>query len=587
MIKKELIFSFLALVVLMSLQPGTGQACTSFLVTPGASADGSTMISYAADSHIRYGELYFTPGGPQAAGSFYQACYRGSHKPLAQIPQVPFTYTVIGFMNEKQVAIGETTFSGRKELKDPEGMIDYGSLMFLALQRAATARQAIRVIVELTAEYGYYGDGESFSIADPREAWIMEISGKGSAPKYDRRLKNQVNRDKGAVWVAMRIPDGYISAHANHPRITTFPLEDRRIYISSDNIDLIDQPEISVVYAADVISFARRKGYFQGRDEEFSFSDVYAPLDFGAARFCEARVWSFFRKFDSSMDQYEKYAMGYTPGPRMPLYVKPERKLAVEDLITCKRDHLQDTAYDMTADLGAGPFGLPYRWRPLTWKHDGKSYFHERTTATQQTAFSFIAQLRSGFPDPIGGIKWFAVDDTNTTVYVPIYAGLRRPPQSYAEGNGSILEYSESAAFWVFNQVAHLAYLRYDLILPDIRKVQQELEGKLREFSAAVDQTALELHSRDPELARDFLTEFSVQMADRVVERWRELYRFLLVKFLDGNIKKEQDGVFLRNEFKRYPLVEHLEYPDWWKELLIRETGDKFLVPEKKENSEN
>ncbi len=574
------------LLLLFLCQPHQVPACTSYLVTPGASVDGAAMISYAADSHIRYGELYFIPGGPQEPGSFYQAYYRGSHKPLARVPQVAYTYTVIGFMNEKQLAIGETTFSGRQELKDPEGMIDYGSLMFLALQRAATAREAIRVIAGLTAEYGYYGDGESFSIADPREAWIMEISGKGQNLKYDRRRKKQVNLDRGAVWVARRIPDGFISAHANHPRITTFPLEDKRISISSANLDLLDRPEISVVYAADVISFARRRGYYQGRDEDFSFSDVYAPLDFGGARFCEARVWSFFRRFDTKMDQYQDYALGLSPGPRMPLWIKPERKLAVEDLIAAKRDHLQGTAYDMSADPGAGPFGLPYRWRPLTWKHDGKTFFHERTTATQQTAFSFIAQLRSSYPDAVGGLKWFAVDDSNTTVYVPVYAGIRRPPQSYAEGNGSILEFSESAAFWVFNQVAHLAYLRYNLILPDIRRVQQELENRLREHSRTVDQAALELYRRDPELARDFLTEFSVQTADRVVERWRELYRFLLVKFLDGNIKKEQDGVFLRNEFERYPLVEHPEYPDWWKEMLIKATGDRFLVPAKPEKEE-
>ena len=558
------------------------EGCTSYLISKGASRDGSTMISYVADSHIRYGELYFLPGGPQEPGSFYQAYDRGSHKALARVPNPPFTYTVIGFMNEKQVAIGETTFSSRDELNDPDGLLDYGSLMFLAMQRASTAREAIKIIAELSAEYGYTGAGESFSIADPREVWIMEIVGKGSRKKFDRRLGKEVNLDKGAVWVAMRIPDGYVSAHANQSRITQFPLEDGIKSISSDHLNRISEPGVEVVYSADIIRFARKKGLYSGTDEEFSFSDAFAPLDFGGARFCEARVWNLFRRVNKEMSAYEDIALGKDMTKRLPLWIKPDRQLGVEDLIEAKRDHLDETPYDMSKDVGAGPFALPYRWRPMTWKVDGKNGFHERTTATQQTAFSFIAQLRGHLPDMIGGISWFAVDDTNTCVYVPFYAGMTRPPESYRQGNGSILEYSDNAAFWVFNQLAHFAYLRYSQILPDIRKVQSELEQQMRRGSEIVDQSALELYQKDPKTARAFLTDFSVSMAEYTVRRWKELYRFLMVKHLDGNLKKEENGVFLRNKYGRYPIVAHPDLPDWWKRLILRETGERFLVPEEK-----
>lgn len=555
-------------------------ACTSYLVTPGASVDGSSMISYAADSHIRYGELYHLPGGPQPEGSYFQAYYRGSHKPLAKIPNPPHTYTVIGFMNEKKVAIGETTFGGRAELADTTGGIDYGSLMFVTMQRSATARDAIRVIAELVEEYGYYGPGESFSIADPYEVWIMEIIGKGTNLQYDRRNRAYYNADKGAVWVAKRIPDGYISAHANHARIMTFPAEDKVTSISCRNLDMIHEPGIRVVYAHDVIDFARRKGYYDGPDAEFSFSDTYAPIDFGSARFCEARVWSMFKEVHSGMDRYMDYAMGYELDNRMPLYIKPERKLSVQDLIGFKRDYLQGTEYDMSRDIGAGPWGKPYRWRPLTWQVDGKTYVHERTTATQQTAFSYIAQLRRDYPDPVGGILWFGVDDTNTTVYVPMYSGMQRVPRTFEVGNGHILEYSEDAAFWVFNKVAHFAYLRYSLILPDIRKVQQELEERFMEFVPAIDMAATELYKRDPALAREFVTDFSVKMGNFTVERWEELFRFLMVKFIDGNAKREVNGEFLTNQYGRYPIVDHPEYPEWWLRLIVELTGDRFLVPD-------
>jgi dipeptidase len=578
---KKITIYMLLFASLSFIFPAASPACTSYLVTRGASKDGSTLISYVADSHIRYGELYFLPGGKQEPGSFYQCYDRGSHKPLARIPNPALTYTVIGFMNEKQVAIGETTFGGRAELSDPDGMIDYGSLMFLAMQRSKTAREAIRVIAELTAEYGYTGGGESFSIGDAHEAWIMEIVGRGSRKELDRKLKKEINRDKGAIWVAMRIPDGCVSAHANQARITRIPMKNRRTSISSRELHRINDPAIEVVYSADVVSFARKKGYFKGKDEAFSFSEAYAPIDFGGARFCEARVWNLFRRVNADMSRFEAIALGQDLSQRLPLWISPDRKLGVEDLIAAKRDHLEGTPYDMALDPGAGPFALPYRWRPMTWKVDGKEYFHERTTATQQTAFSFIAQLRSQFPDPIGGISWFGVDDTNTTVYVPFYAGMTRVPEGYREGNGSILQFSENAAFWVFNQVAHLAYLRYNQVLPDIQKAQKKLEEEMRNASRATDKAALELYAKDPALARNVLTDFSVTMGERTLSTWKDLYRFLMVKHLDGNRKKEQDGVFLLNEYKRYPLVEHPEYPEWWRKLIIDGTGERFKTPEK------
>lgn len=551
-------------------------ACTSYLITPGASADGSSMITYAADSHIRYGELYFFKGGPQAPGSFYQCYDRGSHRPLAKIANPPELYKVVGYLNEKQVAMGESTFGGRPELVDTTGMIDYGSLMFVALQRSATAREAIKNIAQLVEEYGYYSDGESFSISDPNEVWMMELIGKGYTPRYDKKLKTTVNADKGAVWVAVRIPDGYISAHANQARITTFPLADGVKSITSRQFDLLDVPSLEVIYSHDVIEVARRKNYFSGADEAFSFSDAYAPVDFGGARFCEARVWSLFRKVNSNMDQYQDYAMGYDLENRMPLFIKPDRKLTPQDLMNFKRDHLEGTEFDMSQDAGAGEGERPYRWRPMTWEVDGKQYFHERTTATQQTAFSFIAQSRKNLPDMMAGIIWFGVDDAASTVYVPMYVGMHMAPEAYAEGFGSIIDYEEDAAFWVFNKVAHLAYLQYNRIHPDIAKAQSDLEQRFKNFVPAVDKAAYELYQKDPDLAADFLTDFSVKMGNYTVERWQELYGFLMVKHLDGNLKIEKDGVFQTNEFGRYPIVKHPDQPDWWYKQILDTTGDKF-----------
>jgi len=552
--------------------------CTSYMVTKGASSDGSSMVSYAGDSHIRYGQLYFRPRSQWPAGSMQTIYDRSSNKPLGQIPYPEETYQVIGFMNEFQLAIGESTFGGRSELNDTAGMIDWGSIMFLGLQRAKTAREAVKVMVELLSKYGYYSSGQSYSIGDPNEVWMLEIMPKGMDIREDQNGK-KYNADKGVVWVARRIPDGYISAHANHARITQFPLADGRKSITSDDLDRIFDPEVEVVYAADVIDFARRKGYYEGEDAGFSFADAYAPLDFGAARFCELRVWAMFDQAAAGMNQYWDYATGMADGPRMPLYIKPDRKLSPRDLMHFKRNHLEGTPLDMTLDAGAGIQKVPYRWRPMTWEYGGKKYFNERTTATQQTAFSWIAQMRSWLPDPIGGIFWYGLDDANHSVHAPFYCGITHPPFSYSEQSGDILTYSDASAFWIFNRVSHISYLFYQRAITDIREKQHTLLDKYEAFIPAIDQAALALYHSDPALAAGFLTDFSHNTANSLLDEWKALGEFLLVKYLDGNIKQEKDGVFLRNPWG-FPLSpSHPDHPDKWKEMLIEQSGDQFLIP--------
>ncbi|MEI6348976.1 MAG: C69 family dipeptidase [Bacteroidota bacterium] len=553
-------------------------ACTSYLITKGASTDGSTMISYAADSHVRYGELYWRKGGSWPEGSMVKLYDRSSKKFMGEIPQAKQTYNVIGFMNENQVSIGETTFGGLPMLDDTTGTIDYGSLMFLAMDRAKTAREAIKIIGELVEKYGYYGGGESFSIGDPNEVWIMEIVGKGTELVLDPKSKTMINKNKGALWVAIRIPDGYISAHANQARITTFALENGKTSISSKNLNKINIPTIEVVYAYDVIQFARQKKLFTGKDAEFSFSDTYAPITFDAARFSEIRVWSMFKEVKSGMNEYLDYVSGKNLKHRMPLYIKPDRKVTPNDLMGFKRDHLEGTPFDMTKDAGAGSFGLPYRWRPLTWKLDGKEYLNERATATQQTGFSFIAQMRSWLPAPIGGILWFSVDDAASTVYVPMYCGINSIPHSYAEGNGDMLTYSENAAFWSFNKVANFCYLRYNLMMVDVKKLQNQLESTFASNVPEIDKAAQGMWATNPAKACNFLTEITSENANKTVERWNKLFEYLLVKYIDGNVKREENGQFKRNAhgFPAGPIQPG--YNDAWKKQVIESNGEMLFV---------
>jgi dipeptidase len=535
-------------------------SCTNFMVTKGASTDGSTMVTYAADSHTLYGELYYTPAVEHAPGALLDIYEWDTGKFLGKIAQIPKTYSVVGNMNEHQLAISETTFGGRDELtKQPGAIMDYGSLIYVTLQRAKTAREAIETMASLVEQYGYYSSGESFSIIDPNEVWIMEMIGKGEG-------------EKGAVWVALRIPDGYISGHANQARITTFPMNDPK----------------NCLFSKDVITFARNKGYYDGPDNEFSFSDVYAPLDFGAARFCDARVWAGFRKVASGLDKHEAYAMGKIErgkhgfgSNRLPLWIKPDKKLSVYDVMEMMRDHYQGTSLDMTKDIGAGPHGLPYRWRPLSWKVDSLSYCNERAISTQQTGFSFVAQSRSGLPAPIGGILWFGVDDTYSTCYVPIYCGITKVPHPFEVGNGDMLTYSETSAFWLFNQVTNQTYLRYDSMIVDVRRVQKELEHALIAATPGIDQAALALwNSGQPEKAREMLTSYSAVATDMVMKRWKELSHYLLVKYKDGNIMKEKDGKFVRTDTGLPPSPHFPGYSPQWYRNLVNQTGDHFRVIE-------
>jgi len=550
------------LILVFALWSSHTLACTNFLVTPGASVNGTSMITYAADSHVLYGELYFRPAADYPPGTMLDVYEWDTNRFLGRIPQVSHTYSVVGNMNEHQVAIGETTYGGRYELVDTTGIVDYGSLMYITLQRARTAREAIIIMGELVETYGYHSSGESFSIADPNEVWIMEMIGKGTTlVTQDGRT---YNKDKGAVWVAVRIPDGYVCGHANQARIQQFPLDD---------------PE-NCLYAPDVISFAREKGYYQGLDEAFSFSDTYAPVDFSGARFCDIRVWSFFKDINSDMQQYYDYVKGEDLENRMPLFIKPNRKLSNKDMMNFMRDHLEGTELDMSKDAGAGPFGLPYRWRPLTWEYNGKTYVNERVTATQQTGFSFVAECRPMKPDWLGGILWFGVDDAASTTYVPMYCGMTRVPESYAVGNGDLLTYSETSAFWAFNFVSNFTYLRYNAMIKDVQKVQTELESKFITEVAAIDAAAEVLNETDPDLAREFITNYSVNMGDYTVRRYKELGQFLLVKYMDGNIKKEENGQFLRTK-EGYPMnPDQPGYPEQWKEIVVKDAGKKLRAPD-------
>jgi dipeptidase len=501
------------------------------------------MVTYAADSHTQYGELYYWPAKTHAKGSKLDIFEWETNMYLGQIDQVEHTYTVIGNMNEFQLVIAETTFEGRQELRDSTGILDYGNLIYITLQRAKTAREAIQIMTGLVEKYGYYSSGESFSIADAHEAWIMEMVGKGKG-------------NKGALWVALKIPDGYISGHANMARITTFPLND----------------SLNCLYAKDVISFARAKKYFNGPDSVFSFADAYMPLDFIGARICDARVWSGIRKVNSEMETYTDYIKGENYNNRMPLWFKPNRKIHIVDVINMMRDHFQGTDLDMTKDIGAGPFGCPVRWRPLFWKYEGETYFNERAISTQQTGFSFISQSRSWLPDPIGGKLWFGVDDTYTSVYTPIYGGTNKVPVAFAEGNGSIMQFSDSAAFWIFNQVSNFAYSRYQTMLPDIQKKQLELENNYINQVDSVENKAKELWFADKTECKTFITDYSCKAGQYTFLEWKNLYTQLFIKYMDGNIKTVSDCDY-------YPNVEQPGYSKKWYEQLVKSSGEKFKFP--------
>lgn len=571
--------------VLVAYTGVSSWACTNFLVTKGASTDGSTFVSYAADSHVLFGELYFWAAADHQPGEMLKVYEWDTGKYLGEIPQAAHTYNVTGNMNENQVTIGETTYGGR-ELADSTAIIDYGSLIYITLQRATSARDAIKIMTQLVADYGYYSEGESFSVADANEVWILEMIGKGTEIITKGKNKGQ-NKYKGAVWVARMIPDGYISGHANQARIQTFPWEKDPTSISSKHIDKIFDKNITTVYAADVMSFAKEKGFINENvtKENFSFSDTYAPVDFGGARFCDMRVWAWFNDVADGMDKYWDYVKGDIShdeatkyaNNRMPLWVKPNKKISVHDVMNNMRNHLEGTELDMSKDFGAGPYGNPYRWRPLTWEVDGKTYCNERATATQQTGFSFVSQMRSQFPNEIGGIFWFSVDDAASTVYTPIYTCSTKVPESYAVGNGDMMDYSRDAAFWVFNEVSNYAYTRYNYIHPEIEKKQQALEQSFIAKTAEVDKKAQELYKEDKAKAVAYLTDYSVNNANQLVKDWRSFYEYLFVKYMDGNIKTKRE---VPAGYKYVvPNLDQPGYSNEWKKGVANDTKDKLLVP--------
>lgn len=527
--------------------PTDSAACTSLVATPGATVRGSSMVTYAADSHTLYGELYNQPAADHEAGARRKVYEWDTGRYLGEIDEVPHTYATIGNMNEHGLTIAESTWGGRGELQG-SGLIDYGSLIYITLQRAKTAREAIKVMTDLVDKYGYASSGESFSIADADEVWVMELIGKGNA-------------DKGAVWVARRVPDGYISGHANHSRIHTFPLKDTE-----------------TLYSPDVIKFARKMGYFDGKDEDFDFSRAYAVYDMGALRGCDARVWSYFKRF-APAGEVDGYIAWVTrgEGEPMPLWVKPQNKLTAADLKNMMRDHFEGTPLDMTKDVGAGPFGVPYRWRPMSYVVDSVEYTHERAIATQQTGFSFVADINRDRHDAMRGILWFGVDDANTCVYVPVFNSTPKPPYELSHGNGDMLTLSWDAMFWVNNYVANQAYNRYSKMIPDIRRVQSSLET---DMTKAVDDAATQMQGKDYATAAAYLADLTGHWTSKATKDYKALGDMLLVKFLDGNVKRQNaDGTFSRTPEGMPVSPEFGGYDDpRYFRRIVDEQGDRLKV---------
>ena len=526
-------------------------ACTNIIVGKKASVDGSVLVSYSADSYGCYGVMqHFAPGcHPQGSVrpvyDWETNAYKGT------ILEAPVTYNVVGNMNEHQVTIAETTFGGREELVDTTGLLDYGSLIYIALQRSRTAREAIDVMTSLVEEYGYCSEGETFTLADPQEAWIMEMVGKGPGVK-------------GAVWVAVRIPDDCVCAHANQSRIHRFMHYDKK----------------ECLFAKDVVSFARSKGLYKGKDKDFDFAATYCPIDFSGARACEARVWGFYRLCVDGMDRYFEYASGkdLTATP-MDLFYRPNKQLSVQDVQAAMRDQYEGTPLDMTHDAGAGVYQSPYRPRPLFWEHEGKKYFNERPIGTQQSSFTFVAQMRASLPDAIGGVLWFANDDSKTSAYTPVYCCVDTIPACYTKTSGDDVSFSFKSAFWMCNWVANMVYPRFSLLYPDLEKRRTALEKSFFNQQQEVEAKALQLYGQDSKKAVAYLTDYSTAMADRMMEEWMQLAQFLIVKYNDNVVKPETDGVFLRTKDGLGAKVQSVGYPKATYERIIKETDDRFLVP--------
>ena len=538
----------IALAAIMSASAIESSACTNLIVGKKASVDGSVLVSYNADDYGMFGHLCHYPAGTHKKGEMRKIFDWDTGEYHGEIPEAPVTYNVIGNINEFQLSIGETTYGGREEMVDTTGILDYGSLIYVTLQRAKTAREAISVMTSLVEKYGYCSEGETFSICDPNEAWIMEMMGTGPG-------------SKGVVWVAMRIPDNAICAHANQSRIGKFDMKDKK----------------NVLYSKNVISYARKMGWFTGKDADFSWKNTYARPDFSGRRFCDARVWSFFNHYQKGFDRYLPWALGKDPNAEdMPLWIIPDRKLSVHDVEMGMRDHYEGTALALdTTNVGGGIYQMPYRPTPLQFKVDGKTYFNERPISTQQTAFSFVSQLRSWMPREIGGVIWFGNDDANMVAYTPLYCGNTVQPECYNTPGADAVTFSDKNAFWVCNWVSNMVYPRYSQIFPELQTLRDSLEASYFAQQADFEKKAMNLYATDKQAALRMLNDYSVEKAQQMLAQWKNLAIRIIVKYNDMGVKQEKNGKIIQKTMRP-------GYPESFARKLVKETGDWYVVPENK-----
>lgn len=533
----------------------SSEACTNFIVGKAASKDGSVICTYNADDYGMFIGLCHYPAAKHAKGEMRKVIDWDTKEYHGEIPEAPETYNVIGNINEYQVTIGETTYGGREEMVDSTGILDYGSLIYIALQRSKTAREAISVMTTLAETYGYNSEGETFTICDPNEAWIMEMMGKGPG-------------SKGVVWVAMRIPDNAICAHANQSRIGKFNMKDKK----------------NVIYSKDVVKFARSKGWFDGKDTDFSWKETYAKPDFGGRRFCDARVWAFFRHFDKGFDRYLPWALGKDPNAEdMPLWIVPDHKVSVQEVEACMRDHYEGTPLSLDQDVAQGLWDSPYRPTPLYFEVDGKKYFNERPTSTQQTAFSYVSQMRSWLPREIGGVLWFGNDDGNMVAYTPIYCGNTIQPECYNTPGADAVTFSDKNAYWVCNWVSNMVYPRYSQMFPALKEVRDSLEQSYFVEQKQIEDHASQLYANDKAAALKYLNNYSNEKAAQMLARWKQLATYLIVRYNDMAVKPvNADGTFKRTSTGLGARVERPGYTDAARRALVKQTGDKFAVPDEK-----
>ncbi|MBR6979676.1 MAG: C69 family dipeptidase [Prevotella sp.] len=544
---KKLILSFAVMAATNAM------ACTNFIVAKGASTDGSVICTYNADDYGMFQNLCHYPAAKHAPGEMRRVVDWDTNEYHGEIPEAPQTYNVIGNINEFQVTIGETTYGGREEMVDPTGILDYGSLIYIALQRSKTAREAIKVMTTLVETYGYNSEGETFTICDPEEAWIMEMMGMGPG-------------SKSAVWVAIRIPDNAICAHANQSRITTFNMKDKN----------------NVLFSKNVVKYAKKMGWYEGKDADFNWNMAYAEPDFSGKRFCEARVWSFFNHFSSDMDRYLPYAMGKVPNAEpMPLWIVPNHKVSVQEVMECMRDHYEGTPFALDGDIGGGIWGMPYRPTPLSFELDGEKYFNERPTSTQQTGFSYVSQMRSWLPREIGGLMWWGNDDGNMVAYTPVYCSMTQRPECYNTPGADEITFSDKNAFWVCNWVANMVYPRYSLLFPSLKEVRDSLEKSYFDAQTEIEKQAVAIYDANhPEVAVKYLNAYSVEKAQQMLASWKNLATYLIVKYNDMIIHPEENGMFTRDKNGLGTRPKRPGYPDAYKRALIKQTGDKFKYPE-------